>query len=264
MIAKLIEIYKHRELLVVFTKKELKVKYKNSAMGVLWSFINPLIMAVVYTLVFSKLFGASKEIKDYPIFLLSALLAWNFFTVCIATSSSAIIANANLIKKVRFPREIIPLSIILAALANYLMEVAVLMVILLIMGYNFIPYLPIFLLVLILQLIATAGFGFIFSALTVYFRDIEQLINIILLIWFFATPIVYDISKVNKLSPIFATALKILNPLVSIMLLYRSSLYYLSWPSLQLIIYGLLGSTSIFIAGYILFQKLSPNFAKEV
>lgn len=263
MIKKIKEIYKYRELLSVFTRKELKVRYKNSSLGFLWSFINPLVMAVVYTLIFSVVFR-DKNITNYPLFLMVALIPWNFFTVCISTCSSSIISSSSLIKKVRFPLEIIPLSIIFSAFINFLLEMIVIFIILIAFGYNFFPYIPILILAIALQLLAAIGFGFLFASLTVYFRDMEQLIGLLIMIWFFATPIVYSISKVNNESKIAALFLKIFNPMTSIILLYRQALYDLSWPSLNLIGYALGGSLTIFIIGYRTFIKLSPNFAKEI
>lgn len=264
MIAKIKEIYQYRELLSVFTKKELKVKYKNSALGFLWSFINPLILAVVYTFVFSVVFPTS--IKDYPftLYLIIGLLPWNFFVTAISMCTGSIIGNANLIKKVAFPKELIPLSIVFSGLINFLLEMAVILVILIALGYNFLPYIPVFLLTIFLQVVVTTGFGFMFAGLTVYFRDIEQLITIILLVWFFATPIVYPLGDIASKSNAAALFLKIANPLTSIMLLYRESLLYLSWPSLSLLIYAIGGSFLVLIVGNLLFQRISPNFAKEI
>ena len=264
MISKIREIYDYRELLLVFTKKELKVKYKNSALGFLWSFINPLILAAVYTFVFSIVFPTSIKDHPFPLYLIIGLLPWNFFTIAIAMSTGAITGNSNLIKKVAFPKELLPLSIVFSGLINFLLEMTVILVILVFMGYNFIPYLPLLFFTIFLQVVVTIGFGFIFAGLTVYFRDIEQLIQVILLVWFFATPIVYPLGDIESKSSIAAQFLKIANPLTPIMLLYRESLLYLRWPSFSLLMYAISGSFFVLIIGYLLFQKISPNFAKEV
>ncbi len=262
MISKIREIYNYRELLSVFVRKELKVKYKNSVLGFLWSFINPIVMAIVYTLIFSVVFP--NPIKNFPIFLLIGLLPWNFFLLSLANCTNSIIANSNLITKVFFPREIIPLSIVLAALVDFMLEMTVIFVILLVLGYNFIPFLPLFILVVFLQVVLITGFSLFFSSLTVYFRDIQQLIGLLLTIWFFATPIVYDIGFVSNKSTLAAMALKIFNPMTSIVLLYRQALLHLGWPSINLLIYAFGGSFGVFFLGYFVFQKYSPNFAKEV
>ncbi len=264
MISKIREIYRFRELLLVFTKKELKVKYKNSALGFLWSFINPLILAVVYTFVFSVVFPTTIKDHPFPLYLIIGLLPWNFFTIAIAMCTGSIIGNANLIKKVAFPKELIPLSIVLSNLVNFLLEMVVILIILVFLGYNFLPYIPIFILTIFLQVIAITGFGFIFAALTVYFRDMEQLITLILLVWFFATPVVYQLGDIASKSNAAATFLKIANPMTSIMLLYRESLLYLTWPSLNLLAYAIGGSFTFLFIGHRIFQKLSPSFAKEV
>ena len=262
MISKIREIYRFRELLLVFTKKEIKVKYKNSALGFLWSFANPLVLTAVYSFVFNFVYKSPTE--NFPLFLILGLLPFNFFSISVSMCSGSIIANGNLIKKVVFPREIIPLSIIFAGLINFLLELAVILVILGALGFNFVPYLPIFFITIFLQVVATIGFGFIFASLTVYFRDMEQLITNILLVWFFATPIVYDMGLVSDKSNLAAVALKLFNPLTSMILLYRESLLYLNWPSLNLLLFAVGNSFGILIIGYFVFQKLSPNFAKEI
>jgi len=264
MISKIREIYRFRELLLVFTKKELKVKYKNSALGFLWSFINPIVITAIYTFVFSVVFPTSIKDHPFPLYLIIGLLPWNFFTMAISMCSGSIIGNGNLIKKVFFPKEIIPLSIVLSGLINFLLEIIVILVILIAMGYNFIPYIPVFFLAIFLQIIVTIGFGFIFASVTVYFRDIEQLLPIILLVWFFATPIVYPLNDISSKSSAAATFLKIANPMTSIMLLYRESLLYLRWPSISLMFYATGSSLTVLFAGYYIYKKLSPNFAKEV
>lgn len=259
MLNKLKELYEYRELLINLVIKELKVKYKNSALGFFWSLLNPLLMMLVFTFIFSIVFRANVE--NFPIFFLVAFLPWNFFTISLTRGSSCIIDNANLIKKVYFPREIIPLSIILANLVNFLLELIVLFVFLLVYGYNFFLYLPLLLVAIILQVFMSAGFSLALASLTVYFRDLQQIIGIILLVWLYGTPIIYPI----EMAPAVAQPLiKYLNPMTSIIFLYREALYYLHLPSLKLLLYATFISFVIFSLGYVIFNKLSTSFAKEL
>lgn len=259
MLATFKELYEYRELLYNLVIKELKVKYRRSILGFFWSFLNPLLMMAVFTFIFSFVFRAG--IKNFPIFFLVGFLPWNFFSMSLSVSTSSIVTNANLIKKVYFPREIIPFSIVLANLINFLLELIVLFIFLIAFGYNFWPYLPLLVVAILFHLLLSAGFGLVFSSITVYFRDIQQLIVVLLLVWFYATPVIYDMKMIPEKVQAF---LKILNPMTSVILLYRQLLYHNKMPSLVLVGYAVLSSLTIFSAGYFIFKKLSPSFAKEI
>lgn len=259
MFSKFKELYEYRELLINLVIRELKVKYKNSALGFFWSLLNPLLMMLVFTFIFSFVFRAG--VKNFPIFFLVGFLPWNFFSMSLSRGSGSIIDSANLIKKVYFPREIIPLSIIFANLVNFLLELVVLFVFLLVYGYNFFLYLPLLLFVIVLQVLMSAGFSLALASLTVYFRDLQQIIGILLMVWFYGTPIIYPMEMVPTAAQ---SLIKYINPMTSIIFLYREALYNLQFPSAKLTLYAVFASLIIFTLGYALFSKLSMSFAKEV
>jgi len=167
---------RHRDLLVLLVQKELKIKYKGTMLGFLWSLLNPLLMMVVYSVVFSLL--VRFQVARYPIFLLSGMLPWNAFSIALSTASMTIVGNGNLIRRVYFPREFLPLSSVLASLINLVLSMVVLLAFALAFRQPLGP--PLLLLpgLLAMQLVLTAGICMVLSALMVYFRDIENLITI--------------------------------------------------------------------------------------
>ncbi|MCL5291886.1 MAG: ABC transporter permease [Actinobacteria bacterium] len=256
---KIKEYIDYRELLFSLVIKELKVKYKNSALGFFWSFVNPLLLMAVYTFIFSVVFK-SKGIQNFPIYLLIGLLPWNFLALSVGASVMGIVGNANLVKKVYFPREFLPASVVFANLVNFMLELLVLFVFLLIFGYKFYFYIPILLLAIVLEILVVIGFCLFFASTNVYYRDVQQLVNVILLLWFFVTPIVYQIEMVPaKLQPILK-----LNPMASIILLYRAALYKNELPSLLIVGAATISALVAFAIGYATFMRLSASFAKEI
>lgn len=260
------ELYDYRDLLLTMAVKDLKLQYRNSVLGFFWSLLNPLLMMLIFTFVLSQVFRIG--IKNFPIFLLTGLFAWNFFNASIVNSTNSIVANANLIKKVYFPREILPLSIVLANLFNFLLSVVVLFLFLIYYGYHFWLYLPMLIVAVIIESFLIAGGSMLLASLNVYFRDIQHIVSVGILALFYATPILYDISMIEKSSmaqnhPWIMTIYK-LNPMVWVIQLYRSILYYNQWPSFKMVAYAAIGAGIVFIVGYAVFQGLAAKFAEEV
>ncbi len=262
MIKKIVELYSYRELLLNLVVKELKVKYKDSVLGFFWSLLNPALLIVIYTFVFSIVF-TNKGIDNFSLFLMAGLLPWLSFSNTLNMSANAIVGNSALIRKIYFPRELFPLAIVLANAFSLLFELGLLMILLAVFGYSFYAYLPIVLLALILQLMLTIGFGLMVSAVTVRFRDLKQLINIVLRAGFFVTPIIYPLSRLENIPELYQSLLR-LNPMASIVMLYKLALYYNKVPGTIIFAGAVLGSVSIFIAGFAIFSRLAPNFAKEI
>jgi len=259
MLSRLAEVYEYRELLKNFVIKDLKVKYKNAALGFFWSFLQPLLMMAVFTFIFSIVFRANVE--NYPLFFLSAFLAWNFFATSLSAASNSLVGNAGLIKKIYFPREIIPFSIILGNLVTFLIGLSLLMVALLFFGYKFYLFLPVLVLTIVLQILVLTGFSLMLAVANVYFRDIQHIIGVLLMTWMYGTPIIYDITMIPER---FQILIKYANPLTSIIFMYRNSLYWNNWPSMKLLTHAIFMSIAIFIAGYLIFLKYSRSFVKEL
>jgi ABC-2 type transport system permease protein len=266
MIKKVKELYAYRELLFNLVKKELKLRYKNSVLGFFWSLLNPLLMMLIFTFVFAHVFRLG--IKDFPIFLLTGLLPWNFFNMAVSSATGSVVAYGGLVKKVYFPREIIPISIVFADLINFLIAMVMLFAFLIVYGYNFYFYVPILLVVILIQTVLTIGLSLFLASINVYFRDIQYIVGVAMLALFYATPIIYNIQMVENMDiakrfPILLMLYKA-NPLSSLMILYRNVLYETHLPSMKLLVYSALASVGILLVGYLVFHRLEPAFAEEV
>ena len=252
------ELYQYRELLKTNVKKEIRGKYKGSWLGVLWTFLNPLLQLLVYSFVFPYILRV--EVEHYTIFMMVALVPWTFFTTAIQIGSSSVIGEAGIIKKVYFPREIIPISVVISALVNFLITCIIMFLFILISGVGFTPYVLLFPVIVLIQTIFTLGFTFILSAITVYVQDIAHFVSIVLMLAFYATPIVYN---GELLPPKFQWIIK-LNPMAQVINAYRDILFYHKTPDYNgIAILGLI-SLAILFVGYEIFKKLKRNFAEEL
>ena len=195
------EIYNYRELLKTNIKKEIRGKYKGSWLGVLWTFLNPLLMLAVYAFVFPYILRVN--VDNYTIFMIVALIPWNFFTTAIQSGTGSVVANGNILKKVYFPREIIPISITTSQSVNFLITCIIMAVFIIFSGVGFSVHALLFPLLVLIQYILILGLTFILSALTVFVRDIDHFVSVILMLGFYATPIVYQGEMLPKKFQIF-------------------------------------------------------------
>ena len=252
------ELYQYRELLKTNVKKEIRGKYKGSWLGVLWTFLNPLLQLLVYSFVFPYILRV--EVEHYTIFMMVALVPWTFFTTAIQIGSSSVIGEAGIIKKVYFPREIIPISVVISALVNFLITCIIMFLFILISGVGFTPYVLLFPLIVLIQTIFTLGFTFILSAITVYVQDIAHFVSIVIMLMFYATPIVYN----GELLPAKFQWIITLNPMAQVINAYRDILFYHKTPDYNSIaILGLISLVILFV-GYEIFKKLKRNFVEEL
>ena len=251
-------LYQYRELLKTNVKKEIRGKYKGSFLGVLWSFLNPLLMVLVYALVFSVIL--KQDIPNYVIFLIVGVIPWNFFTTVIMQGTNCIWINGGIIKKVYFPREILPVSVVLAGLVNFLISCVIIFIFVLFSGMGFSIHLIWLPLIAILQTLFSLGLLFILSAVDVYVRDVEYLMNFLISLLFYATPIVYTVD----LFPESVRWILYLNPMTPFIDAYRSIFYYQTAPSLMSILYISLFAVFFLVFGYMIFRKLEKGFAEEV
>lgn len=252
------ELYNYRELLKTNIKKEIRGKYKGSWLGILWTFLNPLLMLAVYSFVFPYILRVNVE--NYTIFMIVALIPWNFFTTAIQTGTGSVVANGNILKKVYFPREIIPISITTSQLVNFLITCIIMFIFIIFSGVGFSYHVIIFPLLVLIQYIITLAFTFVLSALTVFVRDIDHFVSVVLMLGFYATPIVY---QANMLPEKFQWALKV-NPMAQIVEAYRAILYYHKTPNWEMLgIWGIL-SVALLVLGYMIFKKLEKSFVEEL
>lgn len=252
-------LYQYRELLKTNVKKEIRGKYKGSFLGVLWSFLNPLLMVLVYAIVFPYIMRVQEE--NYLIFLIVAIIPWNFFTTVIAQGSITVRMNANIIKKVYFPREILPISVVLSGLVNFMISCIIIFIFLIGSGVGLSWYLLLLPIVAVIEFMLSLGIVFIVSSINIYIKDLEYLVNFIISLLFYGTPILYNI---NMFEGSFLSNLIKLNPMTHIINAYRDIMYYQQLPNMMYILLVTLISFIIMIIGYYIFKKLEKGFAEEV
>ena len=265
MFADIKKLFSYRELLFSLTKKELKVKYRGSVLGFFWSLLNPILTMLVYSFVFSIVLRAG--IQEFAIFLICALLPFNFLSNSVNYGSGSIISNSNLVNKIYFPREILPLSLVFSNLVNFFFELIAIFIVLAFMGYKFYLFLYILPVLIFIQFFLVVGMTLLVSALNVFFRDLQHLITIVMMVWFFGTPIIYPLSMVPER---FQPYIKFINPMTIYAAYYRNIFYYVKYPEgggfpSVLETLTAVGITFlIFFIGYFVFKKLEPRFAEEI
>lgn len=252
------ELIKYKEFLRTNVKKDIRGKYKGSFLGVLWSFINPLLSVVVYAIVFHYIMRF--QIDHYLIYLISGIIPWTFFTNSVNAGLNSILYNANLIKKVYFPRVILPISGVTSCLVNFAISCIIVILFALLGGVGISVYIFLLPLVAIVQYVFTLGIAFIVSAVEIYVRDIEHIITFFMSMLFYVTPILYTPDYVPDK---FSWILK-LNPLAYIINAYHSIIYYKELPNMANLCAVFAFSVILFFVGYKIFDKLQRGFAEEV
>ena len=255
----IIEIYQYRTMVSSLIKRDLRGRYKGSILGFAWTFLNPLLQLAVYTFVFSNIMRAG--IEDYYLFLFVALIPWLFFSTSISAGASCILAQKEMIKKIYFPREVIPISHVTCSLVNMLLTFIVVFAVLIISGKGLNPaalvYLPV---VILAEYILAISVTMVVSALTVYFRDLEHIMAIVVMAWQFLTPVMYSIDMVPEdMLSVFN-----INPMTPIIVAYRDILYYKQAPKLQTLLHGFLFSLALLAIGWFVFGRLKKHFAEEL
>lgn len=279
---RLANIWSFRELLVSMVRKELRIKYKNSILGFVWSLLNPALYLVIYYIVFQKIL--KNQMPLYAIFLLSGLLVWNFFSNALSAATSTVVANSGIVKKVAFPREILALSSVGAAFVFFLLQATVLVLALLIfqvtpaLTYIWLVPVALFALILFAGALAVA-----LSAINVYLRDTQHLLELVLLAWFWATPVVYPFQELGiRLAQKHLLWAYFLNPVTVVVLTFQRALYAKVspvglngqvinilpsysplWFLMQLLIVIFVGAL-LFIGALAIFGRLEGNFAEEL
>ena len=251
------ELYNYRQLLKSNVRKEVRGKYKGSFLGVLWSFVNPLLMTLVYAIVFPLLLRSNQE--HYTTFIIIAVIPWNWFTYCIA-STNTIVVNGGIIKKVYFPREILPISIVTSGLINYLISCLIIAIFLICSGIGFSIYIIALPFVIITQYVLQLGILFITSSLNAYVRDTEYIVNFFVSLLFYCTPVLYSM----EMFPEKYRWLLRLNPMATIIESYRNIFYYKTLPNFPMLGIIFIVSVVIFMIGLLTFKKLEKGFAEEL
>lgn len=258
MISKLKEIYRFKYLIYNLVSRDLKVKYKGSILGFFWSLLNPLVMLIVYTLAFKYIIRI--KVENFPIFFLCAFLPWSFLSSSLSMSVGSIKDNANLVKKVYFSREILPLSIVLSNLIQFLLTFIILIPALLFFKIKLGIPLAALPLIILFQTAFTIGLAYIVSSLNVFFSDVKHLLEIFLQVWFWLTPIIYPANLV----PERYQFLYRLNPAVLFVESYRDSLLYNKMPSISSFIALFIIGFVVLTIGHLVFIRYNKRFAEEI
>ena len=263
-------VYRSRDLLWNLTLRELRTKYRRSFLGWAWSMLNPLSQIVIYGFVFGTLFNATAPLGDpsgldnFAFFLLCGLLPWNFFSLITSLGLGAVSANAGLVRRVAFPREVLVFSNVLHACVQFTIEISLLLVVLLVAGSPFLPWLPLVFLTSVLLAVFATGIAMALSVLAVYFRDVSYLWVILTQVWFFATPIVYPPSLLEERAPGWVQNILKLNPMNGFVEVYRRCLYDAAAPGWRTMIGLFVISAVSLTAGWAIFNRMSRRLPEEV
>lgn len=257
-INKVKEIYKYRHMLFTLVKQDIQGRYKGSIFGFLWTLLNPLFMLLVYSIVFQFVFKSN--IEHYPIYLFVSLMPWNAFNSMIGSGTTCVSNNASILKKVYFPREVLPLAVVISNTIQYCFSLVVTIIAILVSGVGLSVYALFLPLILLVQVVFAFGIILLLSAANVYVRDVQYMMNPIMMIWMYACPILYSIDMVpEKWLGIYK-----LNPMTNILQGYQSVLYNKTLPDFKSLGITLGVSIAICIIGYLVFNKLQKRFAEEV
>jgi ABC-type polysaccharide/polyol phosphate export permease len=264
LLASLRQLLRYRALIQSLVARELKARYRGSVLGFFWSFINPLLLLLVYSFVFTVVLPGARprELEPFALFMFCGILPWSWFSSSLLEASNVLIAGSNLIRKVLFPAEVLPIVTVLAGLAHFCFGLPILAAFLVYYGVPIVPsdllWFPV---VVGIQLMLTLGLALLLSALAVHFRDIRDLLANLLTLWFFATPIIYALSQ----APPSVRPLLNLNPFTHLAVAYQEVLFrrgaFVEWPRLLAV-----GAASLLVLtlGYGVFDRLRDTLAEEV
>jgi len=267
MLQNLRALFRYRGLIQTLVARDLKARYRGSVLGFFWSFINPLLQLAIYSWVFATVLPRTTNPNDtslepYALFMFCGILPWTWFSSSILESSNVLIAGGNLIKKVLFPAEVLPVVTVFANMVHFFLGLPILAAFLI---YYQRPIDPLELLwfpvIVLVQLVLTLGLALLVSALTVHFRDLRDILGNLMMVWFFATPIIYPMSQ----APEGYRWLLNLNPMTHLAISYQEVLFYIGphghWHWLVMLMGA---SVLVFLAGYFVFDRLRDSFAEEV
>ena len=271
------EIWRSRELLHNLTNREVRGKYRRTALGQLWSLANPIAAIVIYTFIFSFIFRLPAQVGDpsgldtYALWLVCGLLPWLFFNRVLTLGTDALVANAGLIQKVYFPRIVLPLSLANATFFTWVLEMGVLAIALSLLGSFVLPWIPLIALFMIIFALFSVGLAMVFSIINVYFRDLAYLLTIVLQFWFYLTPILYPVDLVvtqsNRLGGLLGTPITLLdlytlNPVEGFIEIFRNLLYDNRLPELSTMVIALGWTVAALVAGLWMYARKEKALAE--
>lgn len=253
------ELFDYRQMIISLIKKELRGKYKASFLGMMWTFISPLFQLIIYTIVFSTIMRSG--IEKFYIFLFVGLIPWLFFSSSITGGATSVVYQENLIKKIYFPRIILPISYVTSAFINMLLTFIVIFAVLIISRFGFnlqaLLLLPV---VMLIEYILALGIAMLTSAFTVYFRDLEYILGILVMAWMYLTPILYTIEQVpEEFRYLFS-----LNPMAPIIVAYQEILYHKQLPQMSTLLSAFVIGVIFLVVGSVIFAHMQKRFVEEL
>ena len=257
MISDIKEIFFYRGMITSLAKREIRGRYKASVLGFLWSFLNPLMQLVVYTIIFGIVLKSGVE--NFYLYLFVGFVPWTFFSSAVLGASGVIVSQQTLITKIYFPREVLPIAYVNGSLQNMLYTFIIVIPVSILSGVPFtLTNIVLLVVIIFIEYLITLGFAFITSSVTVYFRDLEHILGILMMFWMYMTPLFYSIDIVP--APL-DTIIRI-NPMTNVISVYRSILYSGTPPLFSEILYSLVFGIVVFVLGFIIFNKLKKRFAE--
>ncbi len=253
------DIYAYRHMIYSFVRRELRGRYKGSVLGFFWTFLNPLLQLCVYSIVFSTIL--KQEIEKYYLFLFVGLIPWIFFSSSVTGGAVAVIAEKDMVKKIYFPREVLPIARVTTNFLNMLLCFIVIFTVVIVSGtrINFLA-IPCLIPVWMVEYVFALGMAFFASAVTVYFRDMEHILGVIMMAWQYLTPVLYSYDIIpDEYKLLFS-----LNPMTPIIGAYRDILYESSVPELKMLLWAFVLGLIVLLIGWCAFSRLKRRFAEEL
>lgn len=252
------ELYAYREMIFSLVRKDLRGRYKGSVLGFLWTFINPLFQLIIYTIAFS--FILPSAIEKYYLYLFVALIPWIFFSSSLQGGANSVMASQNLVTKIYFPREILPVSYVTSCFVNMLLTFIIIFLVVAVSGVGLnlwaVLCLPV---IMLIEYMIALGLALLFSAVTVFFRDMEHILSIVTMAWIYMTPVLYPIETISDPE---VQKLFYLNPMTSVIIAYRDILYYAKVPDFSTLLIALFFGVMSLILGELVFSRLKKRFAE--
>lgn len=253
------ELYDYREMIRNLVRRDLMGRYKNSVLGFLWNFLDPLLQLLIYTVVFTVILPMG--IENYYIHLFVALVPWMFFSSSVAGGTTAVLNQQDMVKKIYFPREVLPISHVTSQLVNMLLSFIVVFAVLLVSGQGVrlvaVIWLPV---VILIEYVFALGIALIVSSVTVYLRDMQQIVNVMIMALMYASPVIYSVDVV----PDEWYNLYMINPMSVVIVAYRDILFYKQTPRPLGMSIAAGVSIVILVIGFLLFNRLKRNFVEEM
>jgi lipopolysaccharide transport system permease protein len=261
MLNRLRALVGYRNLIWELTKRNLTIRYRRSVFGFLWAVLNPLLYALVFTFVFSTLLKS--PIDRFALFVVVGILVWNAFSSAVLESMSVIVGSASLVTRLRFPHEVLPISTVLASMINFIFALPSIFIVMVVTHSPLAPQIVLFPWVLFLLFCFSLGVSFLSATANVFFRDTRNFLDVLITLWFFLTPIVYNLDAVF-VSPGGQRFVYWLNPMASVLTLFRHMFYASYWDAPTFLARTSLACFASLIVGWLVFAYLSPRFVEEL